>query len=101
MPVEPSELSSLTINRLSVYLRCLRRLQAEGVERISSQEFGRRFHLSPSQIRRDLATIGQLGVRGVGYDVEQISADLHRVLRLDDLHLEVGLSQLAAIDIET
>lgn len=53
----PSQLdiSSQTINRLSIYLRCLRQLEKNGVGRISSLDLARRFHLSAPQIRKDLA----------------------------------------------
>jgi redox-sensing transcriptional repressor len=71
-------------------------LEAEGVLQVSSQELGDRFHLSPSQIRRDLANFGGFGVRGVGYDVASLADRLHRVLRLDALHrlIVVGMGNL-------
>ena len=95
---EPVETSALTLNRLSVYLRCLRTLECEGVQRVSSQELADRFHLSPSQIRRDLAQFGGFGVRGVGYDVSSLAERLHRVLRLDALHrlIVVGMGNLGS-----
>ena len=61
--------SPQTLNRLSVYLRALRALQSEGIERISSQQWARRFGLSATQIRKDLAQYGEFGIRGIGYDV--------------------------------
>ena len=76
------DVSPLTLNRLSVYLRCLRRLQEEGVRRISSSDLAERFHLSPSQIRKDLAQFGEFGIRGVGYDVEALADSLHHLLGL-------------------
>lgn len=80
---EPSEFSPLTVNRLSVYLRCLERLRAQGVERISSQELGRRFGLSPALFRKDLAQFGVSGIRGVGYEVDCLADGLARRLGLD------------------
>ena len=79
-----SEVSSLTLNRLSVYLRCLRKLREQGVERISSGEFAKRFHLSASLIRKDLAHFGEFGIRGVGYEVDRLGERIHTVLGLDD-----------------
>jgi redox-sensing transcriptional repressor len=55
--------SELTTNRLSVYLRCLNALDAEGVRTISSQALAEQFHLNAAQIRKDLAYFGEFGVR--------------------------------------
>ncbi len=82
-PVELGEVSPLIVNRLSVYLGCLRRLQAQGLRRISSKELASRFRLSATQIRKDLAIFGDFGIRGVGYDVDQLTARLTNVLGLD------------------
>ena len=76
----PADVSPLTLNRLSVYLRCLRRLQELGEERISSRELARRFHLSASQIRKDLARFGEFGIRGVGYEVGELRRRLESLL---------------------
>lgn len=82
----PGDTSPLTVNRLSLYLRCLRRLQEDGIQRVSSKELAERFNLSAPQIRKDLAHFGEFGVRGVGYGVEELSASLSRVLGLDRTH---------------
>lgn len=91
-------ISPLTLNRLSVYLRCLRRLQAEGVHRISSKELARRFHLSSTQIRKDLTQFGEFGIRGVGYDVDALAASLNSLLGLDEEHrlVVVGMGNLGS-----
>lgn len=78
-----SDISPLTVNRLSVYLRVLRALEAEGVERISSRQIAERFNLSAAQMRKDLARFGEFGIRGVGYDVLHLRTTLERVLGLD------------------
>ncbi|MGH9381564.1 MAG: redox-sensing transcriptional repressor Rex [Thermoanaerobaculia bacterium] len=79
----PSDVSSLTLHRLSVYLRSLQRLQEKGVTEISSHELARRFHLSPTQIRKDLAQFGEFGIRGVGYRVDHLEERLRSLLGLD------------------
>ena len=91
-------ISPLTLNRLSVYLRCLRRLQTEGVHRISSQDLARRFHLSSSQIRKDLTQFGEFGIRGVGYDVDGLAESLNSLLGLDEEHrlVVVGMGNLGS-----
>lgn len=92
------DVSPLTLNRLSVYLRCLRRLQEEGVDRISSADLARRFHLSSSQIRKDLAQFGEFGIRGVGYDVDALAEGLNQLLGLDRSYrlLLVGMGNLGS-----
>lgn len=78
-----SDVSPLTLNRISIYLRSLRRLQRQGIERISSQRLAERFHLSSAQIRKDLAQFGEFGIRGVGYEVSELIERLTALLGLD------------------
>jgi len=75
--------SEATAGRLSVYLRCLAALEAEGRVNISSQELAHRFRLSSAQIRKDLATFGEFGVRGVGYEIGSLKRHLVSILGLD------------------
>jgi redox-sensing transcriptional repressor len=82
IPVE--SISELTINRLSVYLRCLQALEHEGTMTISSQELADRFHLNSAQIRKDLAYFGEFGIRGVGYNVAQLKEHLVNILGLNE-----------------
>jgi len=79
----PDQVSELTTNRLSVYLRCLTELEAAGVETISSQGLAEGFKLNAAQIRKDLACFGEFGVRGVGYYVKDLRRDLRHILGLD------------------
>jgi redox-sensing transcriptional repressor len=89
-------ISPLTLNRLSVYLRCLRHLQVAGVRRVSSQALAERYLLSAHQIRKDLAQFGEFGIRGVGYDVDDLAQHLTTLLGLDRLYrlLIVGMGNL-------
>lgn len=75
--------SEATASRLSVYLRCLASLEAEGKAHVSSQELARRFHLNSAQIRKDLATFGEFGIRGVGYEISALKRHLISILGLD------------------
>ncbi len=77
------QVSELTTNRLSVYLRCLNELDAAGVLTISSQALAEQFHLNAAQIRKDLAYFGEFGVRGVGYYVKDLRRHLRQILGLD------------------
>ena len=77
------QVSELTTNRLSVYLRCLNTLEEAGVLAISSQALAEQFHLNAAQIRKDLAYFGEFGVRGVGYYVRDLKRHLRQILGLD------------------
>ena len=79
----PDQISELTTNRLSVYLRCLNELDGAGVRTISSQSLAEQFHLNAPQIRKDLAYFGEFGVRGVGYYVRDLKRHLRQILGLD------------------
>lgn len=79
----PDQVSELTTNRLSIYLRCLNELERAGVGTISSQGLAEQFHLNAAQIRKDLAYFGEFGVRGVGYYVKDLRRHLREILGLD------------------
>ena len=94
IPVE--SISELTINRLSVYLRCLQELEHGGTTTISSQELADRFHHNSAQIPKDLAYYGEFGIRGLGYNVTQLKEHLVNILGLnqDRRVLVVGAGNL-------
>src|SRR5213076_6623 len=79
----PDQVSELTTNRLSIYLRCLTELEAVGTRTVSSQALAEQFHLNAAQIRKDLAYFGEFGVRGVGYYVKELRRHLRQILGLD------------------
>lgn len=80
------KISELTTNRLSVYLRCLNDLAAQGDKTVSSDGLAKKFHLNSAQIRKDLAYFGEFGVRGVGYYIEDLRKHLTKILGLDKKH---------------
>ncbi len=84
--MKADKISELTTNRLSIYLRCLNSLSAQGIKTISSEGLAEKFHLNSAQIRKDLAYFGEFGVRGVGYYVETLQKDLTKILGLDTEH---------------
>ena len=77
------KIPEMTVRRLSVYTRCLRELEEDGVKTVSSQELADRFNLNSAQVRKDLAYFGEFGVRGIGYYVSGLKAELQRILGLD------------------
>src|SRR5262245_31696151 len=84
--VKSEKISELTVNRLSVYLRCLNELAEQGVDTVSSQSLAERFNLNSAQIRKDLAYFGEFGVRGVGYFVDELRAHIIAILGLETPH---------------
>jgi redox-sensing transcriptional repressor len=77
------KIPEMTIRRLSVYTRCLIHLEEDGVKTVSSQELADRFSLNSAQVRKDLAYFGEFGVRGIGYYVSGLKAELQKILGLD------------------
>src|SRR6476620_7335505 len=86
----PDQVSELTTNRLSVYLRCLNELDASGVHTISSQALAEQVHLNAAQIRKDVAYFGEFGGRGIGYYFIELRRHLRQILGLDR-HLRVAI----------
>jgi redox-sensing transcriptional repressor len=84
--VKSEKISELTVNRLSIYLRCLNELAGLGVETVSSQSLAERFNLNSAQIRKDLAYFGEFGVRGVGYFIDDLRRHIRSILGLDVPH---------------
>jgi len=82
-PFKIPRIPEMTVRRLSVYTRSLLQLEEDGVKTISSQELAERFSLNSAQVRKDLAYFGEFGVRGIGYYVSGLKAELQRILGLD------------------
>lgn len=77
-------ISKATIDRLPLYFRTLRLAQDEGIDIISSDELGRRLGITPEQIRKDLASFGQFGKKGVGYYVNELKRNVGEILGLNN-----------------
>ena len=75
-------ISQATIDRLPLYFRTLRLVEDEQLPIISSDELGRRLDITPEQIRKDLATFGQFGRKGIGYDVRELKERISNILGL-------------------
>jgi len=78
----PREVPATTVARLPVYLRALDDLAERGVTQTSSAELAELSGVGPAQLRRDLSFLGSHGVRGVGYDVEHLQAQVAAALGL-------------------
>lgn len=77
-------ISKATIDRLPLYFRTLRLAQDEGIDIISSDDLGRRLGITPEQIRKDLASFGQFGKKGVGYYVNELKRNVGEILGLNN-----------------
>lgn len=77
-------ISQATIDRLPLYFRTLRLAEDEEITIISSEELGRRLDITPEQIRKDLATFGQFGRKGIGYDVSELKNRISNILGLQN-----------------
>ncbi len=80
--MKPVKIPEKTITRLSIYLRCLEELEADGTTSVSSKQLAERFGLNSAQVRKDLAYFGQFGVRGLGYYIAELKHNLERILGL-------------------
>ncbi len=79
----PDGVPEATSERLSLVLRALRSLEAQGVHTVSSYQLAEQFGLNPAQIRKDLAQFGEFGVRGVGYRVGELKGKLKQLMGLE------------------
>jgi redox-sensing transcriptional repressor len=71
-----------TINRLPIYLRCLLQAQAMRMPVINSLGISEMAGTNAAQVRKDLSYLGELGTRGIGYDVDSLIAHISRWLGL-------------------
>ena len=72
--------------RLTRYLQILSQTQRTGAGSISSKVLSEFSDINPTQIRRDLASFGRFGKRGVGYDVDHLVDRLKQILHASDPH---------------
>ena len=68
------------VYRLSLYQRSLQRLRDNRIATVSSAALAQAAGVKSTQLRKDLAYFGQFGTRGLGYDVEALSAKITSVL---------------------
>ena len=73
-----------TINRFPIYLRCLNQARAVGIAVVNSLQLAQMAGTNAAQVRKDLSYLGELGTRGIGYDVEGLIAHVSDVLGLTE-----------------
>ncbi|HSI33217.1 MAG: redox-sensing transcriptional repressor Rex [Phycisphaerae bacterium] len=71
------------VRRLSLYLRQLETFKRKDRRTISSKQLGEALSLTDAQVRKDLAYFGQFGHPGIGYRVDDLIAQVKRILGTD------------------
>ena len=75
-------LSRAAAQRLSLYLRCLAAWPADA-GKVSSGRIAAAVGVSDAQVRRDLAALGHLGQRGIGYDARDLVTAIRAALGIN------------------
>jgi redox-sensing transcriptional repressor len=75
--------SRASVGRFSLYLRRLEHFQSAGVQTVSSGQLGEALGIPDTQVRKDLAYLGKLGHRGVGYPTAELITALRAALGVD------------------
>jgi len=70
--LESAKIPESTIERLAIYLRKIEELYDKGYSIISSEKLANVCKVNPAQIRKDLSYFGEFGVRGVGYEINEL-----------------------------
>ena len=80
---ENKKISIAVIKRLPRYYRYLGDLLDKEIFRISSKELSEKMGVTASQIRQDLNNFGTFGQQGYGYNVENLYAEIKKILGLE------------------
>ena len=79
----PDSVPDPAVRRLSLYLRQLETFKRKDRRTISSKQLGESLGLTDAQVRKDLAYFGQFGHPGIGYRVDDLIAQVRRILGTD------------------
>jgi redox-sensing transcriptional repressor len=77
------KVSTSAVGRLSLYLRILEEVTAEGAVTVSSEELAQRVGVTAAQVRKDLSLFGTFGKRGLGYSADELLTALRTILGLE------------------
>ncbi len=77
------KISEATVARLPKYIESLKKLSLEGEEFVSSQKLAKYSGVGAPQLRKDLASLGDFGFRGRGYDVKSLCQQLSETMGLN------------------
>lgn len=91
------DIPKATVERLPRYLRCLEQV-SRAQTTISSSELARLSNVNSANVRKDLSFLGSYGIRGVGYNIQQLAAQVRRELGLtvDRPVVVIGIGNLGS-----
>ena len=79
-PAKSAKIPPTTVQRLPLYLRCLIEAQARRMPVVNSVQIADMAGTNAAQVRKDFSYLGELGTRGVGYDVDSLIVNLSKRL---------------------
>jgi len=79
----PDIVPNPAVRRLSLYLRQLEAFKKKDRRTVSSKQLGESLGLTDAQVRKDFAYFGQFGHPGIGYRVDDLIAQVKRILGTD------------------
>ena len=82
MKLKKLEISERVVQRLTEYLSILKEARKQDSE-INSIELAKIMNTTSAQVRKDLSTFGEFGVRGKGYDIDNLIEIITRILGID------------------
>ena len=82
-PYRHEPIPNPAVRRLSLYLRQLEEFLRKDRRTVLSKQLGESLRLTDAQVRKDLAYFGQFGHPGIGYRVEELIAQVRRILGTD------------------
>lgn len=82
MKLKKLEISERVVQRLTEYLSILKEARKQDNE-INSIELAKIMNTTSAQVRKDLSTFGEFGVRGKGYDVDKLIEIITEILGID------------------
>ena len=95
MKLKKMEISDRVVQRLTEYLSILKEVR-KYEDGINSIELSKIMDTTSAQVRKDLSTFGEFGVRGKGYDIDkliEIIEDIQGINKVNDL-IVVGYGKM-------
>ena len=85
MKLKKMEISERVVHRLTEYLSILKEVRKQYNE-INSIELAKIMNTTSAQVRKDLSTFGEFGVRGKGYDIDNLTEIITKILGIDKIN---------------
>ena len=83
--MKKSDISDRVVQRLTDYLSILKEVR-KYEEGINSIELSKIMDTTSAQVRKDLSTFGEFGVRGKGYDIEKLIEIIEEILGINKVN---------------